>query len=148
MTASGSLLLLHKVISELRTYGIGATDGHNFSLDQLGWVSVLVDGMKERQLKIYHRNLAEVFLRRGNQACRAAKHFFEAGYEEYGLDVLVKDSKANKKRIDESSQAYSEYMISLPEDWASIFERALDICERLHRPPIQGYYLRILMARI
>lgn len=151
-----SLLLLElsdkaaviQALNELLTFEIVSTDGRHYALSQQGWVSVLKESLSPHQYRILNRRLAEMFLARGNEACRVAKHLFEAGDEERGLDVLIADAEGDKNRIDQSSQAYSSFVLSLPKQWRGVYENALATALKLGRPKKQSFLLRVFLTRI
>lgn len=139
---------LVKVLNQLLAMEIFSTDGHHYALSQSGWLSVLIDELSPERSRILNLRLADVFARRGNQACRVARHLFNAGEDERGLDVLIADAEADKQKIDQSSQAYSDFVVSLPKEWREIYEYALAVCRRLNRPKKQSFLLRVFLTRI
>jgi len=139
---------LVKALNQLLAIEILSTDGHHYALNQSGWVSVLVGDLSQERLRICNLRLAEMFLRRGKQACRVARHLFEAGEDVRGLDVLIAEAETDKQEIDQSSQAYSDFVVSLPKEWREIYQYALTVCQRLGRPKKQSFLLRVLLTRI
>jgi hypothetical protein len=81
-----------QALNELLTFDIVSTDGRHYALSQQGWVSVLNGSLDSEHGRILRLRIAAMLLKRGNQACRVAKHLFEAGEEERGLDVLISDA--------------------------------------------------------
>lgn len=137
-----------QALNELLTFEIVSTDGRHYALSQQGWVSVLNESLDPELGRILRLRMAAMLLKRGNQACRVAKHLFEAGEEERGLDVLITDAESDKKKIDQSSQAYSDFVLSLPKDWRAVYERALAVTLKLNRPKKQSFLLRVFLTRI
>jgi serine/threonine protein kinase/tetratricopeptide (TPR) repeat protein len=139
---------LVRAINELLANEVVSTDGRHYALYQQGWVSVLINALDKEHERILHLRLAQMFSQRGNQACRVARHLFKAGEEERGLDELILDAEADKEKIDQSSDAYSDFVLSLPTEWREIYEHALGVCQRLGRPKKQSFLLRVFLTRI
>lgn len=139
---------LANILSELQSVGLVSTDGHFYGLNQPSWISPLLETTDEKRKSALHLSLAELFIKRGNQACRATQHLFEAGQHERGLDVLLADLRQRKPMIETNAQAYFEFIMSLPKEWLAIFERALTICEANGRPAKQKYLIQVLMSRV
>jgi serine/threonine protein kinase/tetratricopeptide (TPR) repeat protein len=137
-----------QTLNELLSFEIVSTDGHRYALSQQGWVSVLKEGVDKERSRALHLRLAEMYIRRGNEACRIARHLFEAGEEERGLDVLISDAESDKKKIDQSSKAFSDFVLSLPRDWREVYEKALSISLKQNRPKKQSFLLRVILTRI
>jgi len=139
---------LVRTINELIEYEIVTTGGRRYALSQKGWVSALNEGVSEERRQSQHLRLAEMFIARGKQACRVAKHLFGAGQDERGLDVLLKEAEKDKLKIDENPEAYADLVVSLPPDWREIYEYALEVCLRLGRPKKQAFLIRVFITRI
>lgn len=137
-----------QTLNELLTFEIVSTDGHRYALSQQGWVSILKEGVEPEQSRASHLRLAEMYIRRGNEACRVARHLFEAGEEERGLDVLIADAESDKEKIDQSSRAFSDFVLSLPRDWRDVYEKALSISLNQKRPKKESFLLRVILTRI
>ncbi len=139
---------LVEALNQLLSADILSTDGQHYALSQPGWAAVLIDDLPQQPRRALHLRLAEVFSQRGNQACCVASHLFEAGQDERGLDVLLLEAENIHNQLLQSSQAYYEYVLSLPRDWANTYERALTACERQGRPRKQKFLLQMVLTRI
>ncbi len=137
-----------RTLNELLAFEIVSTDGHRYALSQQGWVSILKEGVDRERIRALHLRMAEMYIRRGNEACRVARHLFEAGEEKRGLDVLIADAESDKEKIDQSSQAFSDFVLSLPRDWREVYEKALSVSLKQNRPKKESFLLRVILTRI
>ncbi len=134
-------------LNELVTSGMVSTDGQYYALGHHGWGSALLDGVHKKGERALHRRVAEVFSLRGSNGFRAAMHLFAAGEDERGLDVLVHDAEHSQRHLVQNTEAFYEYIQSLPPNWLDIYRQALRLCQKHHRPRKQGFLLRMSLLR-
>ncbi len=134
-------------LNELVTSSVVSTDGQYYCLAQQGWVSPLLDGVHKDAERAFHLKIAEVFSQRGSNGLRVAMHLFAAGEQDRGLDVLIHDAESSQKNLAQNTDAFYEYINSLPPNWLDIYNRALGLCQELGRPRKQGFLLQMSLIR-
>ncbi|MBN1652718.1 MAG: protein kinase [Deltaproteobacteria bacterium] len=137
-----------EVLTELQACGVICSDGRSYALSHQGWASALLQAIGEASERAAHLGLAEILMKREAPACRATRHFFAAGQEQRGLDLLVNDAVSNREKIERNAKAYSDFVTSLPNEWLAVYEQALEICRRSGRPRKEIYILQMMITRI
>lgn len=107
--------------------------GERYSLRQQGWIAPITAVSTLEQIHQAHLRLAAVFEQRGG-GFRVAQHLLKGGELDRGLDALLVHAAESEQRTDASSRAFYELLQSLPRDWLSTYEHALQVCEQHARP--------------
>jgi serine/threonine protein kinase len=137
---------LTKELNELVASGLLNSEGPFYALSQRGWASVLTEGWEPELVRASHLRLARVFEQRGDQQFRMVNHLIKAGQPERALDVFLAHNQLIHESLPNNPEAFSQYVQSLPRDWALILDALLAICRDLGRPPKQRYLLMISLV--
>ncbi|MBN1653812.1 MAG: protein kinase [Deltaproteobacteria bacterium] len=133
-------------LNELVAYDVLTKDESFYQLSQTGWVLPLTKTLDAVARRTAHLVLAALFESRDEQFL-LVQQLFRAGHDARALDLLVRHADEMRQRLEVDLTAYTEYILSLPKDWAETCRDALKLCERLARPKRESYMLRSFLVR-
>lgn len=127
-------------LEELTAAGILRVAGEQYRLPHAQWVSPLRAQLTPERERALCRRLSRVFAQR-QLFVRASQQLFRAGDDSAGLDVLVEHSRVSQNATATSQEEFMRYARALAADWFETFERGLQLCDSLGRPPRDKYWL-------
>ena len=122
-----------KALDELVRAELVALADDGYCLSGMGWREPLVQSLTPADARALYGRLAQICSRRPSAGLREATYLLEAGAEERGLDVLVKFARESTLQTTNSMEAFAELVQALPDDWLSVFDRGLALCEKYGR---------------
>ena len=140
--ADGDLLQVRRSLDELRLVGVVVGGGDAFTIAAQGFANALLATIEQEAERPLHARLADVFERRGNAEILCALHWFKAGRDERGLDVLIKHCEDSPRITAADPDAFVRLINSLPPGWLSVFDRALELAVATGRPARVCYLLQ------
>jgi hypothetical protein len=114
----------------------------DYALSGVAWRDPLVQGASEAHEKASYAKLSAICAKRPGSAFLAARYLLDAGEDARGLDALVHFSVASSAETDASVEAFTRLLQALPDDWVSVFDRGLELCDKLGREPRDALILR------
>lgn len=135
-------------LNELVAFEVLKKDESLYKLSQTGWVLPLIETLDEDARCAGHLLLADLFDIRGVEQFQVVQHLFRAGEDERAIDRLIRHVRESRQRFESDMAAYTEYIISLPNDWIDTCNDAIELCERLNRPKIDKYWLRTSIVHL
>jgi hypothetical protein len=138
---------LRLVLDELLSAEVARSVDERFGLAKPMWAAPLLHFATPELEQALHARLARVLETRGSDF-RAGQQWLRAGEYARALDVLVKHASASQEETARSPENFLRYARALPADWLDTFERALQLCDELQRPPRDAFMLRARLAGI
>lgn len=128
-------------LNELIGRNVLTGDGTYYTLSQTGWIRPLIEGMDQASEQAAHLRLAQTFEQSGDQRFRMGQHLLRAGQTERALDVFLDLFPTIRKDLSQDTEAYAEYIQSLPPNWYQTLEELLAVCKTLGRTRMQRHHL-------
>ncbi|MEY4580604.1 MAG: hypothetical protein RL701_5307, partial [Pseudomonadota bacterium] len=129
------------LVEELVRAEIAKRLGDGVAMSQRSWVPLLCADLSSEQRVQIERRFAVLFERRGDQAVRAAQHWFRAAEPGRALDLLALHSEQSQEVTARGAEIFQRYLTALPEGWFETFQEGLRQCDLLTRPPRYKYAL-------
>ena len=133
---------LIRSLNNLQSADILFFDGERFGFHHQGWVPLFTDTLSKDRRRELHLKLAQMFHSKNNDSFREAKFLLLAGEEKRALRLLSQSIQETAQKHAQNVNAFSDFFNQLPKDWMSIFEKALEVAERLERGQKELFLLR------
>jgi hypothetical protein len=132
-----------EALEELQRVQIVSRVADGYAVPQRGYIAALQTGLDGPSRQRLHLTMAELFRKRGDEEFRRAQQLVRAGLEQQGVDVLVAFASQSQQLSARNPQEYLKLVQSLPEDWLSSYQQALQLCESSGRPKRDAYIIRL-----
>ncbi|MDD9939948.1 MAG: protein kinase [Myxococcales bacterium] len=134
--------------SELVGAGILVRAQDTYHIAQQGYIDTVVQIVDDQERLAIHRRVAELFEGRGDVALQSS-HLMKGGEELVAVDAVLAWYKRNPIHAGVQARPQAQAVVneSVPATVATR-KRMVDICERLGRPALDKYLLRVSIVRL
>lgn len=139
---------VHEALQRLIRVQFTKLQAERYTIAHRGLHAALRSGAEPDELHAAHRQISEIFSRRGNEPFRDAKHLLRSGDTARGVDALVAFSVDAQARTDKDPLEYVQLVLSMPDDWLSVFDDGVLACKQLGRPRVDTFRLRNRLASL
>jgi tetratricopeptide (TPR) repeat protein len=143
-TPGGGELLVRLLLEELTLHRVVATNGYRYRIVHVGLSRALLAALAPQQRADLHLALAEIYRLRGPDPIRVAHHLFQGAKDEQALDILLPFIRSlGQERLNLLKQTTLD-----ARHLGALFERAIEVVERLHRPHTELVDLQYFMMML
>ena len=133
----------YRSLDQLVAASVLSTGLEGYALASPAWVTALASEL-DPELAV---RLSHVFMKRGD-GIRAVGCLYRGGREREGTELLAQHARESHRQTSADTDTYVRFLATLPADWPQIFQRGLELAQKLGLPAHDGYLIQMRLGGI